>query len=604
LRLTFKSGDHWMGDAFADSGNIGFTVGLQDQSPGDSTVLVDLCENGRSVAWTYESSGSFEWTPQISPRCGLNNYTVRVRQAGPRCAWSSPIWITTSTDLPSTPALEWPGPYAVAETATPEISWYPSSNAESYTLQYSTSPAFPPGLATVTIEGLADTTYLFPHYLADRRYYYCRVWAHNSCGTSIPCGAGSFLVDMRLFPDESEQRLTADPAEDGAPALLQAGSDFWLAWASNRDGNYEIYYKTSSDSGRTWSEDVRLTNIARRDDSPAIALASNGDIWLVWSSREQGMDGYEIYCRQFDGSSWSDGQPLTDSPGPDVDPTVAQSGDGRIWVAWSSGAATETEIYGRSFDGVAWSETEQLTDDPGDNTSPVLFSAGQDSLWLLWTSNRSGHFEIYRKIFDGQSWSGDGLLLASEADVYGPTVAKAGEGQMWLAYGKHAAVYYREYVGGQWADESMLPSASNVIDQPTLAQGLDGGMWLAYSSVRDGNCDIYAQRTACIATAGVDGRGGADGPEGPVLLPARPNPFSNETTVKFVLAKDSFVDAAIYNILGQRVRTLLEGRTSPGDHSIRWDGRSDRGERMPSGLYFCRVAADGASATGKVLLLN
>ena len=76
-----------------------------------------------------------------------------------------------------------------------------------------------------------------------------------------------------------------------------------------------------------------------------------------------------------------------------------------------------------------------------------------------------------------------------------------------------------------------------------------------------------------------------------------PNPFNPETTIEFSLQKKSQVVLEIYNILGQRVSILDRGTRSAGTYRLTWDGKSDAGVVMPSGIYFYRLKDSDQSIT-------
>ncbi len=83
-----------------------------------------------------------------------------------------------------------------------------------------------------------------------------------------------------------------------------------------------------------------------------------------------------------------------------------------------------------------------------------------------------------------------------------------------------------------------------------------------------------------------------------------PNPFNPRTDISFQVAEDvtGQVDLSIYSLRGTKVRTLVSGALEPGTYSVTWDGRSDRGENLPSGVYFYRLTAEGESFTRKMIL--
>ena len=89
---------------------------------------------------------------------------------------------------------------------------------------------------------------------------------------------------------------------------------------------------------------------------------------------------------------------------------------------------------------------------------------------------------------------------------------------------------------------------------------------------------------------------------------ARPNPFNPTTTIAYSLAGRSRVAIRVYDVAGRTVRTLVDGKAEPGEHSVVWDGTTDCGERAASGVYFVKMAAPGSAgsfrATRKLVLLK
>lgn len=78
-----------------------------------------------------------------------------------------------------------------------------------------------------------------------------------------------------------------------------------------------------------------------------------------------------------------------------------------------------------------------------------------------------------------------------------------------------------------------------------------------------------------------------------------PNPFNGRTTIRYSLAEAGQVKVEVFNILGQNVTTLVEGRQEPGSHEVSWDAGSNS-----SGIYFLRLIAGNLRQTRKLLLLK
>ncbi len=70
---------------------------------------------------------------------------------------------------------------------------------------------------------------------------------------------------------------------------------------------------------------------------------------------------------------------------------------------------------------------------------------------------------------------------------------------------------------------------------------------------------------------------------------ATPNPFSAETQISYALSVAQDVRVQVYNTAGQVVRTFPLGRQGPGNYSVVWNGRDDKGEAVPGGMYYCRI---------------
>lgn len=88
------------------------------------------------------------------------------------------------------------------------------------------------------------------------------------------------------------------------------------------------------------------------------------------------------------------------------------------------------------------------------------------------------------------------------------------------------------------------------------------------------------------------------------FITAYPNPFNSETRICLSLQEEQEVSAVLYNYLGQRVRTLWQGKKQPGRHEIRWDGRNEAAEIAGSGIYFCRISVGNTNRLLKMVMIK
>jgi len=83
-----------------------------------------------------------------------------------------------------------------------------------------------------------------------------------------------------------------------------------------------------------------------------------------------------------------------------------------------------------------------------------------------------------------------------------------------------------------------------------------------------------------------------------------PNPFNSETVIEYSLPHESQVKIVIYNILGQKVRTLLDQRQSAGYKRVIWDAKNQKGKVVSTGIYFYRIETEEFVQTKRMLLLK
>jgi hypothetical protein len=83
-----------------------------------------------------------------------------------------------------------------------------------------------------------------------------------------------------------------------------------------------------------------------------------------------------------------------------------------------------------------------------------------------------------------------------------------------------------------------------------------------------------------------------------------PNPFNPETNISFSLIENSHVVLEIYNILGQKVRGLVNEELQPGFYNFTWDGKNEQRNSIGSGVYFYRLESNNTVAVRKMILLK
>ncbi|MBX7150851.1 carboxypeptidase regulatory-like domain-containing protein [bacterium] len=217
--------------------------------------------------------------------------------------------------------------------------------------------------------------------------------------------------------------------------------------------------------------------------------------------------------------------------------------------------------------------------------------------------------------------------------TYGVTLAKPGQiasvttpnGQGTLQMSKHS-VKTETYMTASDESETVVKFgpesdyAEELVLTMTYAQGnfADEGKVFIYQKTGDTwtplRTQVYAEKhqvRALVKTLG-EFKVGLDAtftgnnvvPKEFTLKQNYPNPFNPSTTIAFDLPQDGTLKLVVYNLLGQRVKTLYSGFQLAGSYRISWDGKNELGQQVASGVYLYRVEAGAFVKTKKMMLIK
>ena len=83
-----------------------------------------------------------------------------------------------------------------------------------------------------------------------------------------------------------------------------------------------------------------------------------------------------------------------------------------------------------------------------------------------------------------------------------------------------------------------------------------------------------------------------------------PNPFNSETTIPYAVGIDGLVTIHLYDLAGQRIRTLVQGEHQTGTYKVTWDGRDNSGRSVSTGVYLVHLLSRGYTEMSKVTLIK
>jgi ribosomal protein L31 len=199
----------------------------------------------------------------------------------------------------------------------------------------------------------------------------------------------------------SVKRLTWNKDASSYPAIaVDSSNTIHTIWHDYTPGNWEIYYKRSTDGGVSWGKIRRLTWSSNESCRPAIAIDSSDNIHAVWYDASVGDD--KIYYKRSTngGVTWDSTKRLTWNAANSNTPAIAVDSSNGIHLSWIDYTPGNAEIfYKRSTNnGVTWESTKRLTWNTGNSVSPAIAVDLSDTIHIFWQDKTPGNYEIYYKI--------------------------------------------------------------------------------------------------------------------------------------------------------------------------------------------------------------
>jgi hypothetical protein len=114
----------------------------------------------------------------------------------------------------------------------------------------------------------------------------------------------------------------------------------------------------------------------------------------------------------------------------------------------------------------------------------------------------------------------------------------------------------------------------------------------------------WIEDTLTIVTSDVKCQTATSLPERCRLAQNYPNPFNTRTTISYELIENSQVEITIFNLFGEKVKTLIKQFQSEGEHSIIWDGRDERGHEVASGIYYYQLKVNDFVLAKRMILIK
>jgi len=454
------------------------------------------------------------------------------------------------------------------------------------------------------------------------------VWEENKLGFKQIYGQAVDLTGNMLWSTDEGLRLGESSAEQVKPKIstLLDGSthEYYVGWEDYTDFmDTRVMGQKIIDGNLEWGLSGK-TIVDRNGNDELCDVYKN---YFVWQS--VGYNNRNIFCLRVDengdpATGWdADGLEVCVEDGDQENARVLEVPDGLL-IVWDDKRNGSIDIYGQIVtpDGTTlWADGGiPLVDDNNDQFfSNMLYN---DAIFMVWEDFRSGSvFDVYIQKFDlggSEVWGDSVAVVVQNNNQEAPYLVSDGTNFM---------IFWEDYANGnesellgQLLDENGEMIWSDYPDGFTICSELrnqntpkavnDGEYsYVIWKDTRSsGKTDIYNAYIQKVKFEPVDADDTQIPISGNVLMQNYPNPFNPTTTIDFNLSEDSFVSLEIYNIRGQKVKTLLADEMQAGYHSMVWNGKNEAGKSVSSGIYFSNFGTNNGNgdytSVKKMLLLK
>jgi hypothetical protein len=342
--------------------------------------------------------------------------------------------------------------------------------------------------------------------------------------------------------------------------------------AGERARDHRDQFVATSDDGAAWSTPVRLVDADPWFDGifPEITVDALGRAHAYWhdfrSDAACGAESYEVIASSGDGgATWGANRTLSDAAS--------------FWSSNACGSANQGDYQGITSEGAnvypCWADSRNGDPDVFTECSRLAFSSRCAPSMVTFANSAapdtSGTFGMPYSVKNDGNAAGDfewsleddlGFLAGATPGLSGTVALAPGDSQI-------VTVTYKS--------GTCSPARNNLIRFITSDASIPGARDTCVTSI------------PCFPPAGVE-----PGPLAGLSLDApRPNPARGSVLFRYTLSRAGAVRLAVFAVSGRRVRVLASASEPAGTRSRTWDGRDDRGLRVPPGAYFVRLEAEG-----------
>lgn len=415
---------------------------------------------------------------------------------------------------------------------------------------------------------------------------------------------------------------------DGSGGALLA----WEDYRSNAGpGLADVYTQKVNATGvPQWTANgIGVCTQAAAQHGPRIISDGSGGAFLTWYDHRAG--DYDIYTQRVTAIGGlvgiANGVAVCTSGTDQTNSDMCSDGKGGVIIVWQDfRSTTSIDIWVQRMTpavAIRWPVNGVVMNNnvAYDQVNPKLVSDGVGGAMMTWEDSRTGiTSDIYAQRVDSTGvvatgWNVNGVAVCVSANNQSnPKIISDGSNGAIITWvdkrdsstnGNTSDVYASRITGSfalPWTANGVpIGTADSTQTNPTAVSDGSGGAIIAWQDKRSANYDVYASRVFQSGTLPVEIVGLA--PQEFTLSQNYPNPFNPSTKIEYRLEKAGMVSLKVYNLLGNEVATLVNGRQEAGRYTVQFNTNGGI-LSLASGVYFYRLEAGSFVSTKKLIFMK
>ena len=258
----------------------------------------------------------------------------------------------------------------------------------------------------------------------------------------------------------TDERVTVYGEIDRSPCITVGDSLVYLAWERRQGGSYRVAaVQFAVRGGAGWSAPVDVDGSPARDSyRPSVAIGPDRLVHVVYERQTSNTanEREKIMHKRWDGLTWSAVTGLSTDVSFSRNPAVAVASDSTVHVVWQDGENGSGDIFYARYDGHTWQPADEIVRGGTEASTPSIAASPSGDVQIAWVDNRHGESEIYAMTRNESGWGDEVRLTRSPGASILPTVATDELGQVYVVWTDlrdgNADLYFR---GGQ--DQASVP---------------------------------------------------------------------------------------------------------------------------------------------------